>query len=139
MRFHIPIKVHTHLAKVWLAQVCLACRALRRTWTVRTTSGFWPKLWLVTSHCYGPNHMAKGQNHRTPSEQPNPTTKIPTMFLCGEFTYQPIWDPKTVLTITAIFFKGTATGHVREPKAEEQGAFGAQRLGGPFSDPPPTV
>ena len=35
--------------------------------------------------------------NRTPSEHPNPTTKIgPKMG--GEFTNQPKWDPKTVLT-----------------------------------------
>ena len=47
--------------------------------------------------------MAVGQNPtRTPSEHPNPTTKIgPKMG--GEFTYQPKWAPKTVLTTAAIF------------------------------------
>ena len=48
--------------------------------------------------------MAMGQNpNRTPSEHPNPTTKIgPKMD--GEFTYPPKWDPKTVLTTTAICY-----------------------------------
>ena len=35
----------------------------------------------------------------SPSEHPNPTTKIGP----GEFTYQPKWHPKTVLTTTAIY------------------------------------
>ena len=47
--------------------------------------------------------MAMGQNpNRTLSEHPNPTTKIGPMG--GEFTYQPKWDPKTVLTTRALFF-----------------------------------
>ena len=41
--------------------------------------------------------LAMGQNLGTPSEDPNPTTKIgPKMR--GEFTNAPTWDPKTVLT-----------------------------------------
>ena len=37
--------------------------------------------------------MAMGQNpNRTPSEHPNPTTKIGSK-MGGEFTYQPRWDP----------------------------------------------
>ena len=35
-----------------------------------------------------------------PSEHPNPTTKIKPK-MGGEFTYQPKWDPKRVLTTTA--------------------------------------
>ena len=34
----------------------------------------------------------------TPDEHPNPTTKIKPK-MGGEFTYQPKWDPKTVLTL----------------------------------------
>ena len=41
---------------------------------------------------------AMGQHpNLTPSEHPNPTTKIGSK-MGGEFTYQPKWDPKTVLT-----------------------------------------
>ena len=43
----------------------------------------------------------KSQIARTPSDNPNPTTKISSK-MGGEFTYQPKWDPKTVLTTTAI-------------------------------------
>ena len=38
-----------------------------------------------------------GQNpNGIPSKHPNPTTKIGSK-MGGEFTYQPKWDPKTVL------------------------------------------
>ena len=43
-----------------------------------------PLLWK----CEKPNRFP-------PSEHPNPTTKIGSKM--GEFTYQPKWDPKTVL------------------------------------------
>ena len=50
-------------------------------------------------------HMAMGfskSKARTPREhQPIPTTICSK--IGGEFTYQPKWDPKTVLTTTAIF------------------------------------
>ena len=46
--------------------------------------------------------MAMGQKpNRSPGEHPNPTTKIGST-MGGEFTYQPKWDPKTVLTTTAM-------------------------------------
>ena len=41
-----------------------------------------------------------GSNSRTPSEHPNPNQIGSKMG--GEFNYQPKWDPKTVLTTTAI-------------------------------------
>ena len=46
--------------------------------------------------------QAMGRNPNSPEvTSTNPTTKIgPKMD--GEFTYQPTWDPKTVLTTTAI-------------------------------------
>ena len=36
-----------------------------------------------------------------PSEHPNPTTKIVSK-MGGGFTYQPKWDPKTVLTVAGV-------------------------------------
>ena len=39
-----------------------------------------------------------GSNSRTPSEHPNPTTKNNGSNMGGDFTYQPTWDPQTVLT-----------------------------------------
>ena len=49
------------------------------------------------------HHLAMGQNpNRSPSEHPNPTTKIGSK-LGGEFTYQAKWDPKTVLTPRTTF------------------------------------
>ena len=54
-------------------------------------------------------YMAMGQNpNRAPGEHPNPTTKIGSK-MGGEFTYQPKWDPKTVLTTTAIWAAHKAT------------------------------
>ena len=44
-----------------------------------------------------------GSKARTPGEHPNPTTEIGSN-MGGEFTYQPKWDPKTVLTTTATCF-----------------------------------
>ena len=44
---------------------------------------------LILSH----TQMAMGQNpNRTPSEHPNPTTRIGSK-TGGEFTHQPKWDP----------------------------------------------
>ena len=43
----------------------------------------------------------RGSKSCTPSEHPNPTTKIGGR-MGGEFTYQPKSDPKTVLTTTAM-------------------------------------
>ena len=40
------------------------------------------------------------EGERAPSEHPNPTTKLGSK-MGGEFTYQPKWDPKTVLKTTA--------------------------------------
>ena len=37
----------------------------------------------------------------SPSEPPNPTTKVGSK-MGGEFTYQPKWDPRTVLTSTTL-------------------------------------
>ena len=55
--------------------------------------------------------VAMGQNpNRTPSEHPNPTTKIGSQ-MAGEFNYQPKWDPKTVLTPTALL-------ELKDPYAE---------------------
>ena len=52
------------------------------------------------------------------SQHPNPTTKIGSK-MGGEFTYQPKWDPKTVLTTTA---KSRATDSRRNRKARPTGA-----------------
>ena len=39
-----------------------------------------------------PNGHGSKSKARTPSEHPNPTTKIGSK-MGGEFTYQPKWDP----------------------------------------------
>ena len=53
-----------------------------------------------------PAHLAMGQNpNRTPGEHPDSPTKIGSK-MGGECTYQPKWDPKTVLTTTAIYHFG---------------------------------
>ena len=53
---------------------------------------FWaPSNFIARNKADG--HWSKS---RTPSEHPNPSTKIGSK-MGGEFTYQPKWDPKTVL------------------------------------------
>ena len=63
-------------------------------------------------------HMAMGQNPVPPVNIPIPTTIGSKMG--GEFTYQPKWDPKTVLTTAANFHRSPVTD------------------GSPFSLRPPT-
>ena len=56
-----------------------------------------PQSWRVVPCCHGSKSKA-----RTPSEPPNPTTKIGSK-MSREFTYQPKWDPKTVFSTTAVY------------------------------------
>ena len=90
---------------------------------MRTYCG-WTK--SISHHLRTPgmiHSMAMGHKSQIvpPSEHPNPTTKMGSK-MGGEFTYQPKWDPKTVLTTTAIsgqtlcrsFSEGSLSGE-REP------------------------
>ena len=74
----------------------------------------------------GEKPNGNGKKNKAMGQKPVPPLNIPILTkigskLGGEFTYQPKWDPKTVVTTTATQILGTA--HGKDPKCEKTHLF----------------